>query len=72
MKEGLSNKIKDVVIEVGEIIEGKVSKLQEEQVQVNSSLREILKEKPLDGGDDRKEYKRKRGEYGSESFLQHK
>jgi len=35
MKEGLSNKIKDVVIEVGEIIEGKVTKLQEDQVQVN-------------------------------------
>ena len=33
-KEGLINKIKDVVLEVGEVIEGKVSKLQEEQVQV--------------------------------------
>jgi len=45
MKEGLSNKIKDVVIEVGEIIEGKVSKLQEDQVQMAETIEKNIKEK---------------------------
>jgi hypothetical protein len=45
MKEGLSNKIKDVVVEVGEIIEGKVTKLQEDQVQMAETIEKNIKEK---------------------------
>jgi len=45
MREGLSNKIKDVVIEVGEVIEGKVGKLQEEQVQMAEQIEKNIKEK---------------------------